>query len=120
VEFSEWIDEQLKFRGWKRYGLSKEMGMSENQISRVYNKKQNPGRRFLIAMAKAFDVEISVVMQAAGMLDIPSPEDKTHDDKRLKEIRVKYNTLDERDKEEIYNLVQIKYRRKQRKKKAEG
>lgn len=120
MEFSEWIKEQLANRDWTQYELAQRTGISEGHINHVMHGNRKAGHKFFVKLSQAFEVDLAVVMQAAGMLELPATEDKAHIDKRLKEINVQYNHLDERDKEEIYNLVGIKYRRRQRKKKQEG
>ncbi len=43
----------MKFKGWDERGLAEEMGVSYEQVYRVFRGKRNPGNEFIAKILKA-------------------------------------------------------------------
>lgn len=75
-DFSEWLREELQKRGWRAATLARESGISRGAISHIFNHERTPGIDMLRAIAKAFDLPLITVLQAAGMADATPPQEE--------------------------------------------
>ncbi|MFH1605414.1 MAG: helix-turn-helix transcriptional regulator [Pseudomonadota bacterium] len=73
MDLIEWIEAELKERGWSQTTAAKRGRISVQTISAVLNGTQNPGLRFYRAMARAFGVSLDEVLQRAGEVKINPP-----------------------------------------------
>jgi transcriptional regulator with XRE-family HTH domain len=49
----EKVREYMKFKGWDERDLAEEMGVSYEQVYRVFRGKRNPGNEFIAKILKA-------------------------------------------------------------------
>jgi transcriptional regulator with XRE-family HTH domain len=80
---SQYIRARLQEKGMSGRAAAKAMGISHPYFVRVVNEKANPGVRFCIRLARAFDDSAVKMMRLAGI--IPEPEDV--DETLMLEIR---------------------------------
>jgi len=71
--FTAWINSELEAREWSIRELGKRAGLSATTISNVLNGHRMPGKRFCIALARAFGVSREEVFRHAGFLQ-PLPD----------------------------------------------
>lgn len=64
--FGEWLDDQLKQRGWSRPRLSRITGYSPATIEAWVNGRRNPRENACDAIADAFGVDRNMVRRLAG------------------------------------------------------
>jgi len=72
-DFAEWLEEELKQRGWVANEIAIRGGIHSGYLSRILNHKQNAGPEALIQIAKALGYPPEIVFRAAGLLP-PKPE----------------------------------------------
>ena len=110
--FSDWMEAELKKRGWKPADLSRASGLTDATISRVLSGVRNPGKSFCIKVAKAFVMSPEDVMRKAGILPaLPTPAE----DMTIKQIydAVKILDIDERENLLRYVLWRIQEQSRQ-------
>lgn len=66
--FSEWLENQLKIRGWTQADLVKASRVTSAQISRILNGTRDPGPDVCNAIARALVIPPETVFRAAGLL----------------------------------------------------
>ncbi len=77
-DFTGWIKEELKERGWSMNELARRAGLSSAHMSNVLNEKQKPGIDFCLGVANAFGEPEEEVIRMAGLISpLPHPEDMT-------------------------------------------
>ena len=84
VDFVEWLEEEMKLRGWSQAELARRSGIHTGHLSNVLSRERMPGLDFCVAIAKAFKISPLIPLKQAGLLD----EDVTEDDviDRLKRV----------------------------------
>lgn len=81
--FTEWLNDQLKMRGWINVDLARAARISESQISRVISGGRQPGPDFCTAVARGLGLDPVLVFRNAGLL----PEaDRPEDDPSFQEM----------------------------------
>lgn len=56
-----WVNEQLKIKGWSMRELARRANISPATVSKVLSNKQNPGNDFYLGVARAFGVTLESV-----------------------------------------------------------
>jgi transcriptional regulator with XRE-family HTH domain len=110
-EFIAWLEKEYHKRRWTLREFARQAGISHATISNVINRQRKPGDDFCRAVAKALGEPPESVMRRAGRLPLlPMPEG----DPTLKEILEKARYLTEDERQEILDIVLVKYRRRMR------
>ncbi|PKN83351.1 MAG: hypothetical protein CVU46_17175, partial [Chloroflexi bacterium HGW-Chloroflexi-8] len=69
IEFSDWLLEELKQRGWTQADLANSANINRQVVSTYINRqRKNPEPDVLIAIARAFVYPPEKVFRAAGLL----------------------------------------------------
>lgn len=58
---NQWITKKLKEKGWRQSELARQAGLDPSFISNVLSGKREPGAKFYLGMAKAFDIPITAI-----------------------------------------------------------
>lgn len=69
--FGQWLNDEMRGRGWTMSELGRRSGYSHASISNVINGITKPSWDFSAAMAKAFDYAPPYVFRMAGLLPNP-------------------------------------------------
>lgn len=64
--FSEWLEGLLEERGWSRAEAARRGGISASMYDKVIKQESNPGPKFCMAVARAFDLDLDYVLEKAG------------------------------------------------------
>lgn len=67
--FAEWLQDELKKRGWKPADLAREMGVTDATVSRILNEARGVGKSTSKKIAKALKVDDNFVFYKAGIID---------------------------------------------------
>jgi len=86
TEINEWLDQQIKERGWSSSELARRAGISQSSVSNVLTGKQIPGLEFCKGVARALDVRTEELLQRAGHLP-PMPEPVVEEQEALRLLR---------------------------------
>ncbi len=63
TEFSDWIRDEIKRRGWSQTALAERSGLSRSYISKMLTTgRQKPGMRFFAGIANAFEMTVAEVV----------------------------------------------------------
>src|SRR3990172_817697 len=89
-DFVEWLESELGKRKLSRAEFSKRGKIAAPQVTRVLNREQNPGLKFLFATARALKLPRSIVYRAANIDDM----DKNNADEWVEEMDHKLSLLD--------------------------
>jgi len=65
MDFSEWLDRKLKEKGWSRSEAARRGHVSASMFDKVIRDHQEPGRKFIEGLARAFKMTVSEVMEIA-------------------------------------------------------
>ncbi|MGA7672821.1 MAG: helix-turn-helix transcriptional regulator [Nitrolancea sp.] len=66
MTFGEWLDDQLKSRGWSQSEFGDSVGVVRQTVSGWVNDLQRPRRRLLTSMARVLDIDADEVLARAG------------------------------------------------------
>ncbi len=69
MDFVEWLEHELRARGWSQSDLARRGGIRPNNVSRVLNRERNPGPDFCRAIARALGYSQEMVFRKAGLID---------------------------------------------------
>jgi len=72
--FADWLDSELKDRGWSRSEAARRGGISASAIDKVVNGYANPGLDFCNGIARAFRIQPEDVLRRAGLLPPAPPQ----------------------------------------------
>lgn len=81
LEFTDWLQDELRRRGWEQADLVKRSGMSQSQISRIMNGMRRPGPEAMTNIARALHVPTDEAFRRAGLLP-PENANLTPSDQR--------------------------------------
>jgi len=73
MDFSEWLENEIKKRGWTQSQLAQRGRIKPNTVSRVLSRERNPGPEFCRAIARAFGYPQEYVFRKAGLINDPQP-----------------------------------------------
>lgn len=74
-DFLEWIEHELKVRGWKPAELARRSGIENSVLSNVMNGKRGAGPEFCNAIARGLGLPPVMVFEKAGLLPVTEPTD---------------------------------------------
>ncbi len=94
--FMEWLNEQLRQRGWTQGELARRCGLSRSGVNKnLRNLAQKPSPETCNAIARALNLAPITVFRAAGWL----PEDQ--DLPELDELREKFSKLSPNGRQQL-------------------
>lgn len=106
--FQEWLQEELKKRGWAQVELSRRTGLTRAAISSLVSGRNNPSASSCVAIAKAFDLPAETVLKAADLL----PETPAEmEDPTLGELIDLMKRMTPEQREEILDYALWRFRR---------
>ena len=108
--FSEWLQNELRKRGWGPAELAKKMGTYPATVSNVLNGMRNPGPEFCRALARALGYPQEYVFRKAGLIDDTPPPEYDPDAELLLHW---FRSLPPEERKEILEYVQFKLSRHQ-------
>jgi len=111
MDFPDWLDEQLQYRGWTRTELSQRAGFSSSTLSLIFSNQRNAGVDVCRAIAKALRMPESEVFRAAGLL---APDPGKVDDPQIDEILRLAANLTEDDRQDLIDLARSIITRRER------
>jgi transcriptional regulator with XRE-family HTH domain len=106
VNFSDWLENQLKLMNMTPAELARASGKAPAVISRVLNGDRKPEPDTLIAIARALNLPPETVFRAAGLLPPVSP-----DTEYAEQILHLLRQLSPQEQEEILELLRFKAER---------
>lgn len=110
--FVNWLDGELKERGWNQAELARRsLGVSRPTINNILNLKQTPTWDFCVSIARAFRIPPETVFGKAGLLPpLPAPLD----DLSLRELVDLAKRLTTEERQELLEYALWRYRRQER------
>jgi transcriptional regulator with XRE-family HTH domain len=72
--FAEWLQSELDERGWSRLEAAKRGKISASIFDKVINGYSQPGLKFCVGIARAFNVPAETVLRRAGLLPLRSDD----------------------------------------------
>lgn len=110
-EFTEWLEKELRNRGWRPADLAHRARVNTGTISNILNGFRRAGPDVCLAIARALKVPPEEVFRRAGLLPpLPAPVD----DATLKELEDIVKKLDPEERQEVLEYARWRYRRKER------
>jgi len=105
-ELVEFLEKEMKKRGWSQADFARATGMTTGGVSMLMNQSRRPSPETLLSIADAINFPPVHLFMIAGMLpkDIKRIEDK--------DLLFLFNQLSPGDKEEIEELIRFKLERK--------
>lgn len=67
--FINWLNEELRKRGWNRAELSRKSGLGESTLSSIYSGSRKVGKKSAQKIADALDLPESEVFRQAGIIE---------------------------------------------------
>jgi transcriptional regulator with XRE-family HTH domain len=107
--FTDWIESQLRSRGWNPAELARRSGITPPQVSRVLSGARGPGPEFCLGVARAFQMPPEDVYRMAGLLPAAVNDHKPtyHLGNNLSERLAKaFGRLDIQDQERLVDLAE--------------
>ena len=98
--FTDWLDGELKARGWSRSEAARRSGLSASMFDKVINGHANPGHRFCEGVAHLFSLSTEEVFRRAGLLP-PVPEETA----TSRELLAMFAQLGDEDQERVMVMV---------------
>jgi len=100
MEFTTWLFEKMKNKGWTQSELATRAGVTETAISDVLSQRRKPGKKLCIGIARALDLPPEQVFRAAGLFP-PAPPHTEY----IEQLVYKANLLNENGKKELMDYV---------------
>jgi transcriptional regulator with XRE-family HTH domain len=100
-EFSTWLFEEMERRHWSQADLARESGLSRGAVGNVLRQERDPGKDFLIAIAKAFHLPVDQVFRTAGIFP------QSQDDEYSKEAAHLVSLLPEDVKKQAIDYIRF-------------
>lgn len=103
TDFIEWVEEELKNKGWNRNDLSRRSGVDSGHLSRVLNRERGYGPDTVLAIAQALGAPPVLAFQKAGWL--PDNDSQA----RISDIITAYkiDELSQTDKDLVLKFVEF-------------
>lgn len=98
-EFTKWIDDELNRKGWSRSEAARRGGISDSMFSKIFSGVTTPGLDFCRGLARAFNVELEVVLRRAGIL--PNVEQALGEN----DLLAYYRALSPEDREHVLAIT---------------
>lgn len=116
IQFSTWINDQLRERKWTQADLARESGLTRQAIGYYLSgKSKSPDPEALTSIARALNFPPTRVFRAAGILP-PAPEVSEEIEMILNEVA----RLPKEDQEEILAFVRMKSNLRVQREKVNG
>ena len=109
MNFPDWLDTELAYRGWSRMDLVRRSGLSSGTISNIFAGHRNAGVDTCRAIAKALRLPEADVLRAAGLL-APDPAS----DPVIEEILQLAASLPDDDQQTLIDLARTLIERRER------
>lgn len=104
IDFSDWLNEQMRQRDLSQSELARMSKVSQSQISLVLNRDRKPGTDFCTAIAHALRLPTEDVFRAAGLL----PPPPSNEPPTLAEWIEIFMQADEKTREDLLNYAQYR------------
>ena len=108
MEFTEWLEQELKNRRWTPSDLANQAGLGNSTVTRILNKDRNPGPDFCRAIAKALGQPEELVFRQAGLL---SPLAGDEDEITLKRLYEIARSLPRKERAELLWYADARFKR---------
>jgi transcriptional regulator with XRE-family HTH domain len=104
IDFSQWLKNEMKIRGWRQADLARATGIDSSVFSRILNLEREPSPDTCRAIAKALVLPPEVVFRKAGFLPEKPYEPPEQSPDILEMIRL-YNDLEDADQHEVLAII---------------
>lgn len=111
IDFSQWLENEMKVRGWRQADLIKRSGVSSGLISQILSGQRSPGVDTCRAIARAFGMKEIQVLKIAGLV---ADSETAKFTPVVEAAATMLNELSEDDQEEIRAIIRVKYERRQK------
>ena len=105
---NEWLETELKNRGWSLRELARRSDLAVTYISNILNNRQEPGAKFFQGVSKALGVSTRSLEKLNQDGSIPPGEDIT-----LRELWEMVEELSPEDRQDIMAYVSYRIWKKQ-------
>lgn len=112
MDFAQWLESEMKARGWRQADLIKRSGISSGLLSQILSGQRRPGVDTCRAIARAFGLSDMQVLELAGLADAGQQKHGA----TVEAIATMLDDLPADDLEEIRAIIRVKHDRLQRKK----
>lgn len=102
MRFIDWLDQELRERGWNDHQLAQRAGLSHSVISKA-RRGVLPRWEACAAIAGALNLPADLVFRYAGLLP-PLPDEEAS----LVELRALLARLSPRDRQELVQIARLK------------
>jgi len=99
--FANWLEKEIKARGWTIRELARRAGLTHVTISNVLNGTRNPGVEFCLGVARALREPPELVFRRAGLL----PNREGIEDELFERFRAYVEALSPERREELFRYV---------------
>lgn len=108
MNFSEWLRNELKQRGWSQTELASRAGLATGTISNILADRRNPDHGTLIKFAKGLTLPVETVYAAAGYLPNRNPRDAS-----FNQILDLMKNMTEEERKELLSYALWKFKKEQ-------
>lgn len=75
TDFANWLEDEMKRRGWHPADLAKAAGLYQSTLGNVLNRERSAGADVCTALARALKLPPEEVFRRAGLLpELPAPD----------------------------------------------
>lgn len=103
----EYLESNLRQRGWTQADLARKSGLDSSLVSNFFAGRRNVGAASAVSIARAFNVAPEIVFRKAGLL--PNVPESTAEEEQLLYL---FRQLSDYDREAVLNFVEFTSRRK--------
>jgi transcriptional regulator with XRE-family HTH domain len=107
--FREFLESEMKKRGWKQADLARASNLSTAAISNIINGRRGVGEESIIALAHALNIPRETVFRAAGFLT-----QREVIDQGVEELNHLFEQLEPDDRAEIIEMIRLKINRQKK------
>ncbi|MBK7201912.1 helix-turn-helix transcriptional regulator [Candidatus Amarolinea dominans] len=100
MNFADWLQQELRARGWNQAELVRRSGLSVAYVSNLVSGMRSPGTGAISQLARALGVSPEEIMRQAGMFPASANSQQT-----LAELSKKIEKLSESDRQIILAMV---------------
>lgn len=97
--FTDWLNAELRDRGWSRSEAARRGNFSASMLDKVINGYAKPGIAFCRGISLAFGIPLEDIMRKAGILP-PLPDNDT-----IRQVQAQLGHLDKDDLQTVLELV---------------
>jgi transcriptional regulator with XRE-family HTH domain len=115
MEFSEWLVDELKQRGWTNADLANTAGISRGSVTNIISGMRSPGTDICERIARAFKIPPEVVYRRAGLLP-PEPEP----DEKRQELMHLFGMMSAENRDDTIDYARMKLEKQERENKKDG